>query len=242
MAKGIYSAKNVRVLGGFVVLAALILAYVMYKPAIATHTPADKAYASGNSVMDVDTGTDVTILTSTFRTSKPTDLLMHVSLECAILTQLTTASNTTGGTSIAQAYASIRVWVEQVVRGIVPITSSSEPPQNGAATGEPGDEDDKVTFCQRDEGRRVQDTEDPQDEIDEQQTYESEKAANSFNWVLLNAGSGVYTYNVKADFVETPLACVGGASLNNGATCSDAKIGNRTFVVIPTKMANDISI
>lgn len=241
MTGSIYTRRNIRVLGGFVVLAALILAYVMYKPAIATHTPADKAYASGANTEPIEAGTGEIILTAKMRTSKPTDLMFHVTLECAILTKLLTTNPTTGtsAANTASTAANIQVWIEQVGRGIVPIKSSSEPPQNGS-TPNSGDDTDKVTFCHREEGRQVTNSEAGANEIDTEQTYQDTKTANAFNWVLLNAGSGVYTYNVKASITEA-----GGNTCTKdfaAQTCSNAFIGNRTLLIVPTKMANDISI
>lgn len=229
----------------FATVVALLVVAVAYlvarQPVDATHTPADKAYAAGDALTPIPAGTGTTILSATMRTSKPTDLMFHVTLECAILTKLLTQTATTDlpNANAASTVASIRVWIEQTVgttTRMVPISSSSEPPQNGSSD----DEGDKVTFCHREEGRQVTDAEDEGGQIDTMQTYQDTKTANAFNWVLLNAGSGVYTYNVKADLVEE-----GGDSCTKdfvAETCSNAFIGNRTLLIVPTKMANNISV
>lgn len=227
-----------RVLVALLALLTVVVGYaVIRQPAPATHQPADKVVAAGEELVDIPAGTAVTILTATLRTAKPTDLIMSVTLECAILTKLFTAGSTSpNATSSATAFAKIDVWIQEGTT-IVPISAVSAPPQDPENAG---GEDDKVTFCSRDEGRQVTDAEDPRDGVDKQQTYQNTKAANAFNWVLLNAGSGIHTYQVKATLVEsTPCTSSG---LATEETCSDALIGNRTFVIQPVKLANDASI
>jgi hypothetical protein len=57
-------------------------------------------------------------------------------------------------------------------------------------------------------------------------------SANAFNWIWLNAGSGQHTIVVKADLVVTEI----------GTAAAQAAVGNRTLVVEPEKLANDIAI
>jgi hypothetical protein len=223
---------------GLLLIGVLFTAYTA-QSAIA-QTPANKATAVASKVTVTSAGEDNTILAATMKTSKPTDLIMTVSLECAILTKLLTqGSPTAGATSQATTNASVRVWIEQSGRGIVPLNATSEPPQDGS-TPNSGDDSDKVTFCQREEGRRVTDAEDPQDGVDTQQTYQETKTANSFTWILLNAGSGTYEYTVHAEIVEAGGTCT--PDTTNEQTCSDAWIGNRILVIEPTKMANNATV
>ncbi len=81
----------------------------------------------------------------------------------------------------------MRAWIE-VDGQIVPIISQSSPPQSPPP---PGNQSDKVTFCNRVFNRTVQDAEDPQDGYDRSRDYIETKTANAFNWVRLNMGSGV---------------------------------------------------
>lgn len=226
---------------GLLVLAVLFTAYTAQSAvAQSSAQPANKATAVADKLAVVSPGANQEILSTTMKTSKPTDLIMTVSLECAILTKLlTTGSGTGGATSEATTNASVRVWIEQTGRGIVPLISSSAPPQDGS-TPNAGDETDKVTFCQREEGRRVTDAENAQDGVDTTQTYQDTKTANSFTWVLLNAGSGTFGYTVHADIVEQGATCT--KDLATPETCSSALIGNRILVIEPTKMANNANV
>jgi len=228
---------------GLLLIGVLFTAYTAQSAvAQSSATPANKAAASASKLTVTSAGEDNTILSTTMKTSKPTDLIMTVSLECAILTKLLTKgpgeAPATGGPRSSEAVteASVRVWIEQG-DNIVPLNSVSEPPQDPTA---PGDDTDKVTFCQREEGRRVTDAEDNMDGVDTQQTYQETKTANSFTWILQNAGSGTFTYTVHAEIFETTGTCT--KDLATEQTCSDALIGNRILVIEPTKMANNAVI
>jgi hypothetical protein len=206
--------------------------------------PADKATAAGAAVTEASPTTP--LLTATFRTSKPTDLIMQVSAECAIQTSFTR----NGKNTRQEASGKVRLWLTiDNDANIVPIESTSQPPQDPPAMG--GD-DDKVTFCERRETYDKTDgnsfcTEDapppstvpslpPAPSVSECETeswFQRVKTANSFNWVRLNAGSGVHTVKLWGEFTTT-------ASSPTGETQSaTALVGNRTLVIEPTKMAND---
>ncbi|HVF12852.1 MAG TPA: hypothetical protein VNA87_07185 [Actinomycetota bacterium] len=202
----------------------------------ATHTPANKAVASGKYLQKVEAGTAVELMRATLRTSKPTDLLMSVTLECAILTKLHNAGLTTkDATSSASASAKIDVWIQDLSGNKVPISSIGSASQNGSNTHL----GDAVTFCQREEARRIADAEDPKDGIDEVTSYQDAKNANAFNWILLNAGSGVRTFQVMATLTES-ATCT--KDLTTKESCSAAYIGNRTFIIQPEKFANDATV
>lgn len=189
-------------------------------------TPANKAVAAGSTRVEMTPGTEVPLLSASFRTSKPSDLLMQVSLECSLFTALTT-DNTTDS-SMARSF--VRAWLE-IDEKIVPITSSSEPPQDGATPAE-GGEGDKVTFCDREYSRTVTDAEDPLDGIDTEEDYLRTKSSHSFTWVQQNAGSGIHDVVLKAEiFTDTA-----------GTATAEAIVGNRTLVIEPTKMANNAEI
>src|SRR5688572_25930307 len=90
---------------------ALMAALTIAGPNLAfgTHTPANKAIASGSKVVKAAPLAEVDLLTATMRTSKTTDLLLEVNLECSILTSLITGGEN-AETSTAEAEA--LVWVE----------------------------------------------------------------------------------------------------------------------------------
>lgn len=198
----------------------------------ATHTPADKVVASGRKAVVAAPGTAVELLRATLKTSKPTDLILQVSMECSIITDVQT-----GGTGVAGAVDSstaegtVRAWVE-IDGQIVPIMSASNPPQPPPP---PGDDTDKVTFCNRVHQQDAEDTENAADGLDKYRTYLETKEANSFNWLRLNLGSSPspHVIVVRADLTTDTVGTAAGA---------EAIVGNRSMIVEPAKLANDATI
>ena len=188
--------------------------------AFAASSPADKVVAAGDKMVVMAPQTGATLLTATMKTSKPTDLVLNVSLECSIETTVENVGNST-----ALAQGQVRVWVE-VDGKIVPVTSVSDPPQN---TPPGGDDSDKAVFCER----VHQVTFINPNEDDTIRQFQLTKNANAFNWLRFNVGAATHTIVVKADMNAGP---------NMGAATSRALVGNRTLVVTPTKMANDAVI
>jgi hypothetical protein len=217
----VLSLSRRAVVGGALLGAAAVTVPVAL--ANANGTPADKAVAAASKVETIRNGGVVELMSATFRSSKPSDLLLSVSAECSILTDVVIPG---GGTTFTEeARGTVKVWLEMDGH-IVPITSSSTPPQDPAAQ-EPGDETDKVTFCDRLHRRTVTDRED--DNTDYSRDWLETKSANAFNWVRLNAGSGLHTIVVKAEMTTNAT----------GDSMAEAYVGNRTLIIEPTKMAND---
>jgi hypothetical protein len=194
--------------------------------------PADKAVAAGSHVQTVTPNGEVKILSATFKTSKPEDLLISVSAECSILTDVVIAGNPTPGAKDNQsASGDVRVYLTLDGK-VVPITDTSAPPQDPSANGNGDKVKDSATFCDRVFRRTVGDSENPQNGIDSSEDYLSTKSANAFNWVRLNSGAGDHELDVWADFTTD-------ATSNSNA---DAYIGNRTLIVEPTRLANNAVI
>ncbi len=187
-------------------------------------TPANKVVGSGSKVEVVGPQEEAVILTATAKTSKPTDMIFTVSLECTIWTDLTTNNDN----PVSNAHSTVLVWIE-VDDVIVPINSVSEPPQNPPAGG---DDTDKVTFCDREYQREVTDQEDPEDGMDQEADYIRTKSSHSFTWIRQNMGSDTHTIEVLATLITTTA----------GEASAIAIIGNRVLVAEPTKMANDATI
>jgi hypothetical protein len=256
MGTSIYSRKNIRLLAGFVVLASLIMAYVMYKPAVATHTPADKAVARGSTAEVFGPGTEVILLTTKLRSSKPSDLMIHATYECSIFTQLVTGDESPATTmDSATASGEIVSWVEidddpthapSVAEPtevgaddtVVPISSESTQSQSPRPAGDKAL--DSVTFCDRTYQRNVQDRE--ADNLDRTQDFIDTKTANAFNWVQLNMQNGIWYVRLMADLTESTSCPTTDPPTPPTTTCAEAEIGNRTLIVEPAKLANDISI
>ena len=199
--------------------------------AYANHTPADKPFAAASKTERFSPGTAVTLLSATVKNSKTTDLVLQVSMECSIITDnVILGSTMPGAEQSATTTGTVRAWIE-VDGKIVPIISSSQPPQDGA-TPPAGNESDKVTFCNRVFNRTVQDREGSRDGIDGSRDYIATKSSNSFNWVRLNMGSGNHTIVLKADLTSAS---------STGSTAS-AFVGNRSLIGLPGKFANDATI
>jgi hypothetical protein len=181
-------------------------------------TPANKVVASGSSTVVMAPKTGATLLTATMSTSKPTDLSLLVTAECSILTTLENI-----GTSTASAEGQVRVWTD-VDGQIVPIQSTSEPPQK---TPPPGGDKDKSVFCAR--MHKVEFIDPTNTQTIKQ--YEETRNADAFNWLRFNVGAGTHTIVVKAD-------------LNSSAVSGSAEavIGNRTLIVEPSHLANNAVI
>jgi len=195
----------------------------------ANHLPADKPFAAASKTIRFSPGERVPLMTSTVRNSKTTDIVLQVSMECSIITDnVILGSDQPGAGESALTEGTVRIWVE-VDGQIVPVISQSPQSQTPPP---PGDETDKVTFCNRVFNRTVQDAEDPQDGYDRSRDYIETKTSNSFNWVRLNMGSGVHNITVYADLSHFATT---------GSNAS-AYIGNRSLIGIPGKFANDATI
>ena len=205
--------------------------------------PANKAVASGSNTQDLNPGAGQPILQATFKTSKPEDLLMSVSLECSIITDVKVAGG--NSPSSAEASGAIKVWL--TIQGqndpqpvIVPVSDTSAPPQDPSQQ-KPGTEADKITFCDRDHKVTLSDQE-GDGKVDALEEYQLTKSANDFNWVRLNAGSGLHTVQVWAEFVpndpnDDPTIITPGTT--TAGSTSEGYVGNRTLVIEPTKLANN---
>jgi hypothetical protein len=212
-------------------------------------TPANKAVAAGSTIQDVaPTSTGTQIMSATFKTSKPEDLLMSVSLECSIITDVMVPGTTTpNGTSSGEAAGAIKVWLtiegdNQPTPIIVPITDTSTPPQDPSAQ-RAGTEADKVTFCDRDHKVSVTDKENAPDGTDALEEYQFTKTANDFNWVRLNAGSGMHVVRVWAQFVPKDVSDAQNATATTtSGSSAHGFVGNRTLIIEPTKLANNAVI
>jgi hypothetical protein len=195
--------------------------------------PADKAFASGRTAVIVAPNSNVTLLTAILKTSGPEDLIFYVSLQCSIVTEVTSAGATTP--SFVEAEGNVDVWVT-VDGNTVPIQSVSSNPQPSNSSVA-GTDADHVTFCHRDQQQSLTDA----DQNTILTEYTATREANAFNWVYLNAGAGTHTVTVHATLSKNPMTgCTNPPTL--GATCADAIVGNRVLIIEPTKLANNAVI
>lgn len=176
----------------------------------ATHQPANKVSAAGSTAVVIAPNTAYTLLSEKIKANKPTDLILGVTLECVITTEVTTVGN-----DLQSAEGSVRVWVE--LNGVpVPVSADDTAP------GDVG----KVTFCNQFEERETTAFEDEDATI---RTLNRAGAANGFNWLRLNAGTGIQTIEVKADLTTTA----------SDTASALAAVGKRTLIIEPVKAAND---
>jgi len=194
-------------------LLVLFLALPFGEGASAGHEPADKVSAAGSTTEVVGPGTEVVLLSEKVRTSTPSDLILGVTAECSITTEVTTVGN-----DLQSAEGKVKIWVEIDGQRVPVSTDDVNPIDRG-----------KVVFCNR---LYLRETSLFDDEDATIRTFMKTRDANGFNWLALNVGSGIHTIEVKADLTLE--------STNNGQAM--AAVGKRTLIVEPTKAANDEAV
>lgn len=210
-----------------VLAAGLMIGYALNGSAQAT-LPANHVGVSASTLefMTVQTnaGTSsapVTLLEGTMRLSNRIDLVLDVSAECALWTDVKTV-NVGTSEDTSQAIATVEVWVE-VDGAPVPVT-------NSAAAG--GPDNGRTVFCNRDHKLHTVFTNANNDDELTIEDFIHSREASAFNWVALNVPSGVHEIKVKGILtaqVTTP----------NGV--AKAAVGKRTLVVDPVHLAPDAS-
>lgn len=189
-----------------------------------TSNAANKTSASGATIQKVsadvvDSDLGLAVLTSSIKTSAPTDLLLQVTLECALWTEVistTIQDHADGIGPYSRAEAHVVVWVE--VDGVAVKVASDDP-------------DGKVVFCDRVHEQEISDIDNSTGNFTIRQYLET-RTANAFNWIVLNAGSGVHTIVVKVDI----------EAANTEGAFAEGAVGKRTLVVEPTKFAHGATI
>jgi hypothetical protein len=190
--------------------------------------PANKATAAASTLAVVAPGSNVTLLSATMKTSKPTDLILQTTLECSILTELLTNNTDMSST----AGARVRAWIE-IDDVVVPLEQISSPPQDGTTPPAGDPVKDGAVFCDREYSRTVANDETTNDGVDSQSDYIKTKSTHGFNWLKMNVGSGIH----RIELVATLTTAVDDANAK-----AEAIVGNRTLIIEPTKMANDAVI
>lgn len=173
---------------------------------------ANKAAASGSALEILSAplvegfeSQEVTILDTQIKTSKPQDLIISVTLECALWTNVRTDGN-----DMAESMARVKVWVE--IDG-APVAVSSD---------DDGEDQGKVVFCDRTHRQEVTNLDNENHTLEQ---YLRTRTANGFNWVVLDAGSATHDVEVIAQ-LETEVTGLGMAQ---------AGIGKRTLVIDPVR-------
>lgn len=184
---------------------------------------ANKTAASGSSlevlqsdVVDTDVG--LAILTTTIKTSKPTDLLLQLTMECALWTEVvstTVQDHADGIGPFSRAEAHVNAWI------LI----------DGRPVSVAGNDDGRITFCDRVHEQELSDIDNSTGNHTIRQYLET-RSANAFNWVVLDAGSGTHTVTVMVDI----------ESYNTEGAMAKGAVGKRTLIVEPTRLANGATI
>ena len=175
----------------------------------ATSYPADKAGVVASDVDTAGPGETMTLLATHMRTSNTADLILGVTAECSLVTDVSTM----GSTDDESASGTSRIWVT-IDGKTVPVATD----KNGGSA-----DDGKVTFCNR-FYQRQQDFLDPTSTI---KTYLRTRQAHAFNWVALNVGMGVHEIKVLGQLTTTATQ----------GSHAEVAVGKRTLVIEPTHMA-----
>ena len=216
--------------GFAVIAAALMIALVTAPSADAGHEPAQKVAATGS---DIDTvGQDDIVLQEQVRVSSTQDLVLQLTSECSILTELTTGPDEEAGASDnAMAFGAVRMRIE--IDGTPVAVASDDDASSEDDAADDDNEIGEVTFCNRTYERTVTDGEDPQDGIDEEHDYIRTRTANAFNWLATDIG---FNYDDPANgnnIVDIVVYADYDVS-TAGDAVADAFIGSRTLIAEPT--------
>lgn len=187
----------------------------------ASGIPANKVAASGSETEVIGPNKSAVVLSETVKINNPTDLILGVSLECAILTQVTNSAN---GVK-ERAFGEIKI---QVTINGTPVPVSAEDTDKGS-----------VVFCNRAQEQQWTDSTAPtvggDDGGDKLRQYLDTRTANAFNWMALNVGT---TYGGTEDNVHKIEVVATWTTDATAGAIAEAVVGNRTLVLEPVKAAN----
>jgi hypothetical protein len=222
-------------LGGVLVTQAL--------QAVATHQPANKAASSASNFRDITgiNGQTTTILRETMKVSDPVDLILQNTLECALVTEVTTGDEEGMVESPDSAEATAQIEVRVKIDGtVVPVESGDADPNT--AGNQPKD-DGWVVFCNRQYGQTATDQDGDMD-VDRYDSYIRTRTANAFNWFAFDVGRDYDSPTLPADDNNNNIVevVVEARWLESAVPADDAKaeamIGRRSIIVEPTHASN----
>ena len=195
-----------------------VVAAVALAQASFAQEPANKpgvAINRGSPITFVNTSAPVRVLTEVVKTSKPTDLLLSVTAETSIITDVTTT-----GSETQRAEGKLEFFIT-LDNDPNPILPTGNPGPNHTRQGDTG----RIVFANQIYRRTTSlGADDTNDTIE---TYLETKHATGFNWAVLNAQSGTHTINVWAEYTESETSPT--------AAMATGVIGNRSLIVQPIK-------
>jgi hypothetical protein len=183
------------------------------------HVPANKVGVAASSIEVLEADTPDVILSTWVKVPSSKAIVLAVTLECSLVTDVRTIG--TEDESDSHAEATVDIWVE--VDG-QRVTVSDTFESNGPET--------EVTFCNRQYRRTIRDW----DEDDEErlETFIETKSANAFNWIELNNETKPVLVEVWAQ-VSSNIGGNNPIAEENEAT---GMVGNRTLTVTPIDVAH----
>lgn len=215
---GSLTLKRISAVAAAAALGAAAFAFVSPK-AEADHEPANKLAAAGSQVEVFAPGETVPILEERIKVNTSHELILQLTAECDILTELTTGGN--GASDEAGAFGQVRTWIT-LDGTTVPVSSDDV------------DETGKIVLCNRAHNKTITDAENDDDGTDEEYDMTQTRQANGFNWLAINTGfvfddpangNNILDIVVWAEFTET--------TVNRGV--AEARVGHRTLIAEPTK-------
>ena len=208
-----------------VLLACTMIMLVTTPSADAGHEPANKVAAAGSDVEQL--GDSTPVLSETVRVSSTQDLVLQLTAECSILTQLTT--NNSEPSSSAFGSVRMRIEIDGTEVGVTTV--------EGTGADDAADDDDEigeVTFCNRAYSRTVTDQEDPPDGIDEESDFIRTRTANAFNWLATDIGFNYDDPGNGNNIVEIVVFADYDTTASGAGDMAEAFIGSRTLIAEPT--------
>lgn len=255
MARAVAAARrNSPVLIALIVVGSFLVWNLFYAPASATHRPADKVAAAGSGVEVMrklagpasGQGSDtVRLLSTTFRVSSPTDLIMSVTAECALWTNL---SNLGDGDS--ESTARVEVWLT-IDGTVVPVAPGENGNPDAFDPDEQGSEG-RVVFCNRAQRMRTENFTADGETNNVIRLYNRTRTANGFNWIAVDTsdnydnvglnGKNILTVEVWARLAARLVTDDATAVAPPENPAAMAAVGKRTLVIEPVKLPNDFSV
>jgi hypothetical protein len=215
---------------GLLVVSVLFTAYTAQQ-AWGQGQPADKIAVSGSDVDQV--GDDTPIIEEQMKVSSPADLILSVTAECSILTELVTNNDQPS----SDAFGSVRLRV--TIDGTeVPVAAD----ESAASEDDANDDDNEVgevTFCNRAYHRDVTDEEDPEDGIDQEHDYIDTRTANAFNWIALDTGTNYDDPANGNNILDIVVYADYDTETSSDTNIAEAFVGSRTLVIEPGHFANN---
>jgi hypothetical protein len=178
--------------------------------------PANKVAAVGTTTEHFDDATPV--LSEQLKVSSPADLILSLTAECSIITELSTGGESPDSSS---AEGQVEMWITIDGKN-VPISSTE------------GD-DGGVVFCNRAYGRTVEDTEGDGD-VDAEDDYIRTRTANAFNWLALDTGFN-YDDPANGNNILDVVVWADYTASTEGEALANAWVGARSLIIEPTNAA-----